>query len=146
MEVVIVLAVLAVVAAVAAPRFFELRGFEERFLFEEVRAALGHARTLAVASGCEVQMQIGAGGYELRQRSACAAGAFDQAVIDPRRGTAPYTGAAPSGVALSSTVAPVIFDALGRTRTSGGVVADVIVTVGARQLRTAGETGLVYVP
>jgi MSHA pilin protein MshC len=146
MEVVIVLAVLAIVAAVAAPRFFERRGFDERFFFEEVRAALGHARAIAVATGCEVQVQLAAAGYELRQRSACTAGPFDRPVIDPRTGSAPYTGAVPSGVALASTVAPVVFDALGRARTSGGAVVDVTVSVGSQQVAAAGETGLVYVP
>jgi MSHA pilin protein MshC len=145
-EIVVVLAVLAILAAVAAPRFFSRTGFTERFYFEDVRSALGHARALAISSGCEVEVQLGAAGYQLRQRASCTSGAFTQAVANPATGAAPYSAAPPSGVALSSTLNPVIFDALGRARSSGGTVTNVTVTVGTRQLAAVGETGLVYAP
>jgi MSHA pilin protein MshC len=145
-EIVVVLAVLAILAAVAAPRFFSRPGFTERFYFEDVRSALGHARALAIASGCEVEVQLGAAGYELRQRASCASGAFTQAVANPTTGAPPYAAAPPSGIALSSSLNPVIFDALGRARSAGGVVTDVTVMVGTRQLAAVGETGLVVTP
>jgi MSHA pilin protein MshC len=145
-EIVVVLAVLAIVAAVAAPRFFSRTGFQERFYFEEVRSALGHARALAIASGCEVEVALASTGFTLRQRASCTTGAFSQAVANPATGATPYSAAPPAGVALSSTLDPVIFDALGRARSSGGVVTNVTVTVGTRQLGAIGETGLVYAP
>lgn len=145
-EIVVVLAVLAILAAVAIPRFFSRTGFMERFYFEDVRSALGHARALAIASGCEVEVQLGATGYQLRQRASCTTGAFTQAVANPATGATPYSAPPPTGISLSSTLNPVIFDALGRARSSGGVVSNVTVTVGTRTLAAVGETGLVYAP
>jgi MSHA pilin protein MshC len=145
-EIVVVLAVLAILAAVAAPRFFSRPGFTERFYFEDVRSALGHARALAISSGCEVEVQLSASGYQLRQRAACTSGAFTQAVANPATGATPYAAAPPTGVSLASTLNPVVFDALGRARSSGGAVTNVTVTVGSRQLAAVGETGLVYAP
>jgi len=145
-EIVVVLAMLAILAAVAAPRFFNQSGFQERFYSEDVRSALGHARALAIATGCEVQVTLASTGYALRQRASCTTGAFTQGVANPATGVAPYGAAPPTGVALSSTLDPVVFDALGRARSSGGVTSNVTVTVGTRQLTAVGETGLVSAP
>lgn len=140
------IAVLAIVAAIAAPRFFSRAEFDERLFFDEVRAALGHAQKLAVASGCEVRVTLDASGYELRQRSSCTGPLFDRDVPHPA-GTSPmYAGAPPGGVALASTVNPIVFDALGRARDGGGVVSDASVTVGSRLLAAVGQTGFVYAP
>jgi MSHA pilin protein MshC len=143
-ELVVVIGMLAIVAAVAAPRFLDFGEFDARFYYEEVRAAVAHAQKLAVASGCEVQVTLNGSGFELRQRASCTTGSFTQTVRDPATGAPPYSAAPPGSVTLSSTLSPIVFDALGRANDSGGNVSDATVTVGSRQFETVGETGLVH--
>ncbi len=145
-ELVLVIAVLGGLAVVAGPRFFGTREFDERLFFDETWAALRYAHKLAVATGCETQVSIVANGYSLAQRSGCDAGLFDRPVVHPGTTDPAYTGTAPPGVTLSSDVSPFRFDALGRARDGGGSVTDVSLTVGARTLVVAGETGFVGVP
>ena len=146
LEIVVVLSLLAILASAAAPRFFGRSGFDERFFVEEVRSALGHARAVAVATGCEVQVALGASGYALHQRAACTSGGFDRAVPDPGSGSGACAGAPPAGVALGSSVDPIVFDTLGRARTASGIVSDATIGIGSSTLVASGETGLVYTP
>jgi MSHA pilin protein MshC len=99
-----------------------------------------------VASGCEVEFSISGSTYRLRQRSACSSGAFSAEVTSPATGQAPFAGTAPAGVALSASVNPFRFDALGRVRSGGGAVSDVSLTVGSRSFTAVGETGFVHAP
>jgi MSHA pilin protein MshC len=145
-ELVIVIAMLGILASVGVVRYFDTTSFQEDFFVEDVRGALGWARKLAVASGCEVQVTIGGGGYELRQRPGCTGGGFSVPVSHPTTGTPGYASSAPTGVSLSSNVSPIVFDGLGRARNSGGAVVDVTISVGGRTLNTVGETGFVHAP
>jgi MSHA pilin protein MshC len=145
-ELVTVIALLAILAAVVGPRFFGTDSFHERFALDSVRAALGYAQKLAVASGCEVQVSFARGGYELRRREGCTSGGFTAPVRHPGTGASGYAETPSAGVSLTTSVDPLVFDALGRARDAGGSVVDATITVGARTLAVAGETGLVYVP
>jgi len=142
-EIVLALVILGALATMAAPRFFEQSGFDERLFRDDALAALRYAQKLAVATGCQVQVSVASDAYTLVQRSACDSGSFDRAVAHPGTGAASYTNQAPSGVSFSSDVSPIVFDALGRARTSGGAVTDVSLGVGARAIEIVGETGLV---
>src|SRR5262245_7205514 len=145
-EMITALASLGIVAAIAAPRFFGTSEFRARFFCDDVRSAVAHAHSLAVASGCEVEFSISGSSYRLRQRSACTSGPFSADVVSPSTGQPPFTGTAPSGVSLSASVNPFRFDALGRVLTTGGAVSDVSFTVGSRTFSAVGETGFVHAP
>jgi MSHA pilin protein MshC len=98
--------IVGILAAVAAPRFSTSQGFVARGYADEVTSSLRHARRIAIASGCIVQVTIDAAGYSGWQRANCnAAGPWDQAVVRAD-GTA-LAGAAPAGVVASN--AAVIF-------------------------------------
>lgn len=143
-ELMLVLVFVAVLAAVGGPRLFSASAFRADVYRDEVRAALAHAQKRAVASGCEVQIAIDASGYALSQRSGCTGPVFDLDVPHPAGGGGAYAGPAPDGVFLTSTVNPIVFDALGRAHDAGGTIADATVTVGSSQIHAVGETGFVY--
>lgn len=107
---------------------------------------LRYAHQLSTASGCPVQVDFTSTSYTLTQRSGCRSGSFSQAVIDPTTNQSPYLVTAPSGVTITSTVDPLVFDTLGRTTTTAGIVATATISVGGRALEAIGETGLVRAP
>jgi prepilin-type N-terminal cleavage/methylation domain-containing protein len=111
LEVVVVLVIIAIVAAVAAPRFFNNTAFSERGYADELAASLRYARSIAVASACNVRFTVNAAGYSAAQPSVrCnTAGAWGVAVQSPdRRALANVT---PRGVAVGAAV--VEFSAAG---------------------------------
>ena len=57
-----------------------------------------------------------------------------------------YSGTAPGGLALASTVSPLLFDSLGRAMSAAEIITDATITVGARTISVVGETGLAYEP
>src|SRR3546814_7254728 len=63
-----VIVVLGIVSAMALPRLTDRSAFQARGFEDEVFAALRHARALAVASGCAVQVSIAGNGYTLNQQ------------------------------------------------------------------------------
>lgn len=144
-ELVVVIAIAAVIMVAAGPRFVGRAEFDERAFADEVTSALAYARQLAVATGCPVRVQLAAGGYELRQRAACQSGAWTEDVRHPGTTAPSYAGAPPAGLGFGSTEDPVFFDPLGRA-TDGASPVNATVTVGARTLQLAGETGYVDAP
>jgi MSHA pilin protein MshC len=142
-ELVLILVLLGGLAAVSAPRFFSSSGFDERVFYEEVRSAVRYAGKLAVATGCDVQFSISGDSFSLAQQASCSSGGWTQAVTHPATGAAGYSSQAPSGVSLGSGVNPIVFDALGRAKTAGGVTTDVSLAVGPRAVEIYGETGFV---
>lgn len=140
-ELVAVILLLGILSAVALPRFFDATAFKSRGFYDEITGAARYAQKLAVASGCDVRLNIASGSYALHQRQACDhISSFSRAVSQPA-GSGDFSGTAPSGTTLSSSSSIVIFDALGRA-TPGGVT----VTVDGRSFTIAGESGYVDVP
>jgi len=136
-ELVVVVMVLGILAAVVGPRFFDRKVFDERLFFEESVSAVRYAQKLAVASGCLTQVSLGAGGYHLRRAANCTSGAFSAEVQGPD-GQTPFANTeVPTGVSVSATNFPVVFDSLGRP--SGAASA----TIGAFTFSVTAETGLV---
>ncbi len=144
-ELVTVIALLGILAAVAGPRFFGADEFESAFFFDDTLAAVRYGQKLSIATGCEVQVSFTASSYTLNLQdgptsaAGCDGAGYAQAVIHPGTGAATYVGTAPSGVTVSSTVSPLLFDPLGRA-------TDATITVGGRIISVVGETGLVYAP
>lgn len=139
---------LGLLAGVAGPRFFgALSGdLGDDIFAQEMIGAVRYAQKLAIASNCRVQLDFTGGGYALAQETGCAGGSFGVDVRNPGTGGLTYTGSAPSGITIASSVDPLLFDALGRATTSGGAVSDVSITVGGRSISVAGETGLAWLP
>lgn len=144
-ELVTVILVLGILSVVALPRFFDATTFTSRGFYDEMTSAVRYAQKLAVASGCDVRLNIAGGNYALHQRQLCDhASGFNRAVSQPA-GSGSFAGSSPSGVPLSSTYSNIIFDAQGRA-TSGGVPVNVMVKVGDRSFTIIGESGYVDTP
>jgi MSHA pilin protein MshC len=69
-ELVAVIAIVAILAAYAAPLFIGSTTFAQRGFADELANALRLARTVAVATTCDVQVTINAGTYQAMQRAA----------------------------------------------------------------------------
>ena len=128
-ELVVTLAMLGVLAAVAGPRFFARNRFDER----------------ALATGCPVQWQISSDTWTLLQRASCTTGPFDRSVIDPADGAAAYVNQTRGNASVSVSVAPLVFDALGRSVDPGGAPQDATLVVGTHTIQVVGRTGYVRI-
>lgn len=145
-ELITVIVILGIVSAIALPRLTDRSTFQARGFEDEVLAALRHARALAVASGCPVQVSIAGDAYALSQQTGCDTGLFTLAVADPVTQAANYTGAAPLGITLTSVPATFVFDVRGQAI---GGAPDVTLTLGGSTNRTItvfGSTGFAQVP
>ncbi len=145
-EAVVLISVIGILAAVSAPRFLAIGDMDAIRAHRQALADLRFAQRRAATSGCPVQVDFDADGYELRQRTGCRAGPFTRAIVDPALRTSSFVVELPVGVTLTSTVDPLVFDSLGRATNASGGVMDVAITLGARSLEAVGETGLVRVP
>jgi MSHA pilin protein MshC len=145
-EAVVLISIVGIIGAVAAPRFLAMSEMDAARAQRQALADLRFAQRLSMNSGCPVQVDFSVGGYTLTNRLACRAGAFSSPIVDPVANRAPYTVVLPTGVSLTSTVDPLVFDALGRTTTTSGLVSNATITIGGRALESIGETGLVRVP
>lgn len=131
-ELVVIILVLAILAAVALPKFFNLTDYQSRAAYDEVAGAVRYAQKLAVASGCDVQVNISANSYALQQHSTdCTTGAF--ATISNH----PVTTSTISGVGLASIPSSFVFDAMGRSSSA------VTITVASESFSVIAETGYV---
>ena len=134
-ELIMTLVIIGILAAVVGPRFFDRKVFDERLFFEESVSAVRYAQKLAVASGCLTQVSLGAGGYHLRRAANCTSGAFSAQGPD---GQTPFANTeVPTGVSVSATNFPVVFDSLGRPSSAASA------NIGAFTLSVTAETGLV---
>lgn len=136
-ELIMVIMTMGILAAVVGPRFFDRKVFDERLFFEETVSAVRYAQKLALASGCLTEVSLGAGGYHLRRAANCTSGAFSAEVQGPD-GQAPFASAeVPTGVSVSATNFPVVFDSLGRPSSAASA------SIGAFTFSVTAETGLV---
>lgn len=141
------LVVMGVLAVVASP-LFEYRAFEQRGFYDEVSWAARYARTLAVTSGCDVQLSVSSNAYELKQRGTCSTtGDFAMPVRHPGTGDS-MSAVAPAEVTLSMTTNnlpnnPVVFKALGNTADLKDRTVTVGLTAGPRSFTIIGATGFV---
>lgn len=145
-EAVVLIGILGILGAVAAPRFLSLRELGAARAHRQALADLRHAQRQAAGSGCPVQVDFEADGYRLRQRTDCRSGEFTRELVDPVTQRSPHEVRLPEGVALSSSVDPIVFDALGRLTRADGLPSDASIRIGDLALEGVGETGLVRVP
>lgn len=144
LELLIVLVLLATLGAIALPRLTE-GGFRSSAFAQQVAAALRYGQRLAVASGCEIQVQVhtsGSGGYSVRRRaggsdSACGPAGQPFTVPIPSPTGGDFSAEASGGVQVTQGLT-VVFDAQGLPAGGGGTAI-----VSGRSIVVDGETGLV---
>ncbi len=145
-ELIMVIVMLGILSATALPKFFEKNTFSERAFFSDTLNAIRYAQKLAVATGCSVQVSISSNSYTLNRQgtsssTSCPGGStYTLAVPHPSTSDSSYS-ASESGVTLTSTASPFIFNSLGTVST------DVTLTIaGSKTIKVISETGLVYAP
>lgn len=141
-EMIATLIIIALIAAVTGPRFFDVSSFRASGFFEETLSAVRYAQKHAVATNCNVQVNITATGFALFRpvnAAACGLGTYATNVADPSSNEPTFTRTAPPGVGLStSPVTPnIVFSGDGRASTS------VEVSVGGKKFNVIAETGFV---
>jgi MSHA pilin protein MshC len=145
-EVVVLISIVGIIGAVAAPRFLAMSEMDAVRAHRQTLADLRFAQALSASSGCPVQVDFTGTAYTLTKRTGCRSGPFTLPVVDPISNQAPYLINLPSGVAITSTVDPLVFDALGRSTMTAGTVTNASISVGGHALEAIGETGLVRIP
>ncbi|MDA3903081.1 MAG: prepilin-type N-terminal cleavage/methylation domain-containing protein [Desulfuromusa sp.] len=133
-ELVVILLLLGILAAVALPKFFNVSDYQNRATYDEVAGAVRYAQKLAVASGCEVRVDLSGNSYALQQHSTdCTTGSF--ATISGH----PITSNNFSNVTLTSVPSIFNFDAMGRSNSDVSVNID----GGSLSFDVIAETGYV---
>jgi MSHA pilin protein MshC len=141
LELVIVIVILGVLAVVAVPRIGE-GSFRSAAFAEQVATAFRYAQRLAVASGCEIQVEVSSAtnAYAVRRRSdgtdtSCgSAGGFTLAVANPG-GSGAFSGTATAGVTVTQGLV-ITFNAQGLPSPNGGTAI-----VGGRSIIVEADTG-----
>ncbi|AMK78847.1 MULTISPECIES: pilus assembly FimT family protein [Methylomonas] len=144
-ELTMTIVILGILSATALPKFFDLSVYQERAFFDDTINAIRYAQKLAVATGCNVQVQISANQFELKRptvtdRSQCAStisANFGLSVARPGSGESSYQGSQ-SGINLSTTT--FYFTAKGDSS------ADEQINIGSngKQISVVKDTGFVY--
>ncbi|MFW5970233.1 MAG: pilus assembly FimT family protein [Halofilum sp. (in: g-proteobacteria)] len=137
-ELVTVLVLVGALAVFASAQF-RTQGFERYAFREELISAAQYAQKLALASGCDVQLEVDGGGYALNYRSggsdtSCGSGGFDEPVADPAGGGA-YSG---SSDAVTSGLT-VVFGTDGTTDGGGDIEIE-----GVTDIRIEAGSGYVH--
>ena len=145
-ELVVTIAVLGILAGVAGPKFFRRQSFDERITRDQLAGSLRYAQKLALATGCEVEMQITGNSWGLHQRASCTTGAFTRDVVDPADGDPQFQLSAAGAVAVASSANPIVFDQRGRSVDGSAVPQTVTLTAGSQAVQVVGTTGYVRLP
>ena len=139
--VIVLLGILSVFAVgrLSSPDQFAVKGF-----FNDTVNAVRFAQKLAVSTGCDVQVNMTALGYQLRQSSTCTASDFSLVVDNPANRSNLYQNLG-SGFSVAP-VSAIVFNARGALATG----VDVIYTVSSDGVdypfTVFGQTGLVNAP
>jgi MSHA pilin protein MshC len=141
LELVIVIAILGVLAVVVLPRISE-GSFRSAAFAEQVGTAFRYAQRLAVATGCEIQVEVSSAtnAFAVRRRSdgtdtSCGtAGAFTLDVPKPG-GSGAFSGTASGGVTVTQGLV-ITFNGQGLPSPNGGTAI-----VGGRSIIVEADTG-----
>jgi MSHA pilin protein MshC len=125
-ELIATLTIAAILAAMAGPRLLSSSSqpFAEGGYADEVAAALRQARTVAVASGCEVRFTIDGNGYSAMQRAAAGSQCATTGNAWPtpvRRGDGRDLAGWPPGGANVAMARTLVFDIHGALTPSAAV-------------------------
>ncbi len=141
LELVIVIVILGVLAVVALPRIGE-GSFRSAAFAEQVATAFRYAQRLAVATGCDIQVDVSTAtnSYRVRRRadgtdtSCGSTGGFTLDVPNPG-GSGAFAGTATAGVTVTQGVV-ITFNAQGLPSPNGGTAV-----VGGRSIIVEADTG-----
>lgn len=138
-ELIAVIVLLSILGVAAISRLGNVSGFESRAFYDELVNAVRYGHKLAISTGCAVQVNISATGYDLQQRQAdCSTGGFTRAVVNPADRTSPYQNSNPD-VSISPT-ALLVFSA---QSTVSGIASDQTFNMNGRTFTVFRNTGLV---
>ena len=147
-ELIVVIVILGILSAVAAPKFFEVDTYKERVFKDELVAALRYAQKRAVASGCEVLVEIKSDGYTLYRQANSSKCNTDLPTLPatklehPAGGDFIQTYKTPSGLTVDT--GNILFDALGLATSSTYTLSEgSYANVGLSGITVWGETGCV---
>lgn len=140
-ELVMVIVLIGILAVVALPRLND-RAFAEYGYYEETRSALRYAQQMAVARNASITVAFASTGFRICSGTTCPAsgGSYvtNPASGQPWDGSAEKRGGSPSGVSISTALASVTFDGLGRPSASGSI------SIAGQGLVIEAETGYVH--
>ena len=145
-EMITVLLLVSILAVVGLSRYTDQSAFSEWGFTEEVTTALRYAQKFAMASGCDTAVMLTTGSFQLRQRTSCKAGGFEQPVFLPG-GNGDYSGNAPNGITVTDL--DLYFDSTGRPRdVATGALTGLVssISVGSGSILIEPETGYVRRP
>ena len=141
-ELIIVVVLLSILSVFALSSLFDQDEFAARGFFDDTVNAVRFAQKLAISTGCEVQVSIGATGYQLSQRATnCTMGGFTP-ISNPVYRNDPYENFdIPSGFSLSPATT-ITFNALGIPGSNSTITLSDAAT--NYSFAVSGQTGLVY--
>jgi MSHA pilin protein MshC len=142
-ELIMTLVIMSILSLNVIPRFFQLNEYQEKAFFDDTLGALRYAQKLAIATACNVRVNIANNQYALHRpkavdRSQCRstdATHFTQVVLHPGSSGQSYVGSQ-AGISVTDTV--LYFDALGQASNS------LEIKVGQKKMTVVSDTGFVY--
>ena len=140
-ELVVVIAILGIISAVIAPKFFDLKFYQERAFKDELVAAMRYAQKRAVAAQCDIRVEVTGAGFTLYRHansSSCGSVPALTTIVTSPTGGELKNDDSPTTL----TPATIIFDPLGRARNGGYTVAS-FTDVAGLGISVIGETGCV---
>ena len=143
-ELISVVVILGIITAAAIPLMSSKSTYDERFFYDDLLQAFRFSQTLAVASGCSVQVTMSGTAFTLVQDSACntASPTFDKTVYYPGSNDTYQNNDLPVSASYSASVNPLIFNSTGQAlNSSAAVISQASITVGTRTILVDGETG-----
>ena len=141
-ELITIVVLLSIIAVVAFGRLGNLTDLTDRGYFDQTVSAMRYAQKLAVTTGCEVQVNLTANGFDIHQRQTdCTTGAFTRDVLDPLDRSSPYQLSNPD-----VSISPAATFQFTAQSTVNSLGADQPFTVNGRQFTVYQFTALVDVP
>jgi type II secretory pathway pseudopilin PulG len=130
----LVIALTGILSAIAIPRFVSTTLFTSRTFYDEAVASLRYAQSLAIGSGCEVQVNVINAALVLRMRQNCTVGAFNHLL---------YSQAIPRSSRVIFSDLPLHFDLSGRCYRVNNTIGVYTLRVDTRVVPIIGQTGYV---
>lgn len=145
-ELITVVVLLSILGVAALGRMDNLDSYGERSYYLDTLNAVRYAQKLAISTGCNVQVSLASGRYDLFQgRTGCTDSTnVDRPVVHPADRSQNYAAVAPSGVTISPQgAAPSSFTFTPQSTVSGFSSAFAEYDIGSYRFRIYQYTGLV---
>ncbi len=140
-ELVMVMVILGLLAAAAVPRFFDKESFTDRGAFDEVVTGVRYAQQLAIASGCNVQVNFTSTSFTVQKDCGGGFGSVphpSQCASNVAGNNLDYDCS--TGSANISPTTALTFDRLGAATS---VATTQVYSVGSRSFTVHGTSGFI---